>query len=126
VFICVFVGATRQLNPEFLAALKELTPGAPSTLSVEDIQMRIITRFVNEASHCLQDSIIRTAVDGDIGAVFGIGFPPFLGGPFRMLDQVGTAQFVSKMLKYRDTYGQQFEPSQLLLDYAKSNKKFHF
>lgn len=71
------------------------------------------------------DGIIRSAVDGDIGAVFGIGFPPFLGGPFRLLDHYGAQRFVDRMLKYRDAKGEQFQPPQLLLDYAKGNKKFH-
>ena len=85
----------------------------------------MISRFVNEAAFSLQDGIIRAPADGDIGAVFGIGFPPFLGGPFRMLDIQGTKQFVDKMLKYRDLKGPQFEPAQILKDYAASGKKFH-
>lgn len=64
-------------------------------------------------------------IAGDIGAVFGIGFPPFLGGPFRMLDQQGTQQFVDKMYRWRDAKGPQFEPAQILVDYAKAGKKFH-
>ena len=118
-------GAKKELNPEALALIAELNGGAKSSISVEDIQMRLVTRFINEAAYCLQDGIIRSAVDGDIGAVFGIGFPPFLGGPFRMLDSQGTAQLVDRMYKYRDARGPQFEPCQLLKDYAASGKKFH-
>lgn len=157
--------AKKELNPEMLSmlkgALKEKGITQPSKLSVEDIQMRLISRFVNEAAFCLQDEIIRAPADGknftstkhdtlmcihnylvfhsplminpklfsytegDIGAVFGIGFPPFLGGPFRMLDLKGTSQFVSRMERYRDQYGMQFEPAQILKDYATSGKKFH-
>eukprot|EP01038_Epipyxis_sp_PR26KG_P007562 gene7562-10303_t len=122
-------GAPKQLNPEMLALLKqtreELGFSGKSSLSVEEIQSRIIARFINEAAYCLQDSIIRAPADGDIGAVFGIGFPPFLGGPFRMLDSTGTKQFVDKMYKHRDAKGLQFEPAQILKDYAASGNKFH-
>jgi enoyl-CoA hydratase/long-chain 3-hydroxyacyl-CoA dehydrogenase len=62
---------------------------------------------------------------GDIGAVFGVGFPPFMGGPFRLLDTIGTQKFVDRMYRYRDLKGPQFEPAQILKDYAKENKKFH-
>lgn len=122
-------GAKRELNPEMLALLKEhlTAKGVTSEakISVEDLQMRMISRFVNEAAYCLQDGIIRAPADGDIGAVFGIGFPPFLGGPFRMLDIKGIQPFVDRMYRYRDAKGPQFEPAQILKDYAKANKKFH-
>ena len=118
-------GAKKELNPEALALIRELNQGAKSDVPIEDIQMRVVSRFVNEAAYCLQDGIIRSPVDGDIGAVFGIGFPPFLGGPFRMLDIQGTQKFVDRMLRYRDAKGPQFEPCELLKEYAASGKKFH-
>lgn len=118
-------GAKKELNPEALALIREQNHGAKADISIEDIQMRIISRFVNEAAYCLQDGIIRSPVDGDIGAVFGIGFPPFLGGPFRMLDVQGTQKFIDRMYVYRDAKGPQFEPCDLLKDYAAAGKKFH-
>jgi enoyl-CoA hydratase/long-chain 3-hydroxyacyl-CoA dehydrogenase len=94
-------------------------------LDEKEIQDRIISRFVNEAAMCLQDEIIDNPVVGDIGLVFGTGFAPFRGGPFRYLDQVGVAQYVDRMNYFAEKYGPQFEPCQLLKDYAATNKKFH-
>eukprot|EP00735_Rhodelphis_limneticus_P001610 TRINITY_DN12257_c0_g1::TRINITY_DN12257_c0_g1_i1::g.13032::m.13032 TRINITY_DN12257_c0_g1::TRINITY_DN12257_c0_g1_i1::g.13032 ORF type:complete len:495 (+),score=150.61,sp/P40939/ECHA_HUMAN/49.90/3e-160,3HCDH_N/PF02737.13/8.3e-53,3HCDH/PF00725.17/6.5e-24,3HCDH/PF00725.17/0.00046,NAD_binding_2/PF03446.10/0.07,Saccharop_dh/PF03435.13/0.07,DAO/PF01266.19/0.24 TRINITY_DN12257_c0_g1_i1:643-2127(+) len=93
--------------------------------SVQEIQMRMALRFVNEAALCLQEGILSTPLDGDVGAVFGLGFPPSKGGPFRWLDSVGTDKIVAEMTRLADAHGPRFAPAGILVDYAKSGKKFH-
>ena len=141
----------KEIGPEMLAFLSEFTGGARSDLAETDIQDRITARLVNEAAKCLEDGIIADPVAGDIGLVFGIGFAPFRGGmlfrllnsvaslcahliseylhllkgPFRYLDTVGVTSFVDRMNGFADAHGAQFEPCQLLKDYAASGKKFH-
>jgi hypothetical protein len=61
----------------------------------------------------------------DIGSVFGVGFPPNRGGPFRWIDSVGATKFVDVMKKYASSLGEHFTPAPLLVDMAKTNKKFH-
>ncbi|NWI12963.1 ECHA enzyme, partial [Crypturellus soui] len=117
----------RNVNSSMEELLKRFkVQSKPEVCTDEDIQMRIVTRFVNEAALCLQEGILSSPVEGDMGAVFGLGFPPYLGGPFRFIDSFGARQVVDKMRKYEAVYGSQFTPCQLLLDYANdSGKKFH-
>ncbi|XP_006258720.2 trifunctional enzyme subunit alpha, mitochondrial [Alligator mississippiensis] len=117
----------RSLNSgmdELLARFK--LSANPAVSTDQDIQMRLVTRFVNEAVMCLQEGILSNPVEGDIGAVFGLGFPPCLGGPFRYTDAHGAGRLVDSLRKYEAVYGSQFTPCQLLLDHAKDpGKKFH-
>ncbi|KAB5517095.1 hypothetical protein PHYPO_G00185490 [Pangasianodon hypophthalmus] len=127
---CYVYGAKskdKQLNSgteEILQKFKLVAP--PAVSGDEDVQYRLVSRFVNEAVLCLQEGILPDPVQGDIGAVFGLGFPPCLGGPFRFADSFGADKLVQKMRRYEEAYGNQFTPCQLLLDHAKDpSKKFH-
>lgn len=119
-----YKGKKKKINPE-AKKIAEKFATQKLDLKEEEIQNRMVSRFVNEAAKCLEDDIITDPVVGDIGLVFGTGFAPFRGGPFRYLDTVGVDKYVQKMEGFADKYGPQFEPCQLLKDYAVSGKKFH-
>ncbi|MDC9604535.1 MULTISPECIES: fatty acid oxidation complex subunit alpha FadJ [Xenorhabdus] len=90
-----------------------------------DIAQRCVMLMLNEAVRCLDEGIIRSPRDGDIGAVFGIGFPPFLGGPFRYIDKLGSDKVVEILRRLEAQYGERFAPCERLVQMAEQKKKFH-
>lgn len=74
----------------------------------------------------MEEKILDSPVEGDVGAVFGLGFPPFTGGPFRWVDQYGATKLVENMNRYAELYGAPFKAAQTLVDMSKDpSKKFY-
>jgi 3-hydroxyacyl-CoA dehydrogenase/enoyl-CoA hydratase/3-hydroxybutyryl-CoA epimerase len=90
-----------------------------------DIQDRLLFAFLNEAALCLEEGILRSPRDGDMGAIYGLGFPPFLGGPFRYLDHLGARFAVQVLEKLEAQHGARFRPAQVLQDLAREGWAFH-
>ncbi len=99
--------------------------GPRREIPASDMADRLMLLMVNEAAHCLQEEIIASAVDGDVGAVLGIGFPPFLGGPFRYVDRAGAADVVGRLFAYASRLGPRFLPAQVLVDAASDGRRFY-
>jgi len=97
-----------------------------SNTAVTDAQAeRCVYMMLNEAARCLDEGIIRNARDGDIGAIFGIGFPPFLGGPFQYMDKIGAATLVSKLTQWQTEFGERFAPCEALVKMAEHGESFY-
>ncbi len=94
-------------------------------LNEEELVERCLIQMLNEAARCLEEGIIASARDGDIGAIFGIGFPPYLGGPFRYIDSLGADHLVSLLKSCEARFGKRFEPCDLLLEMAESGDTFY-
>ena len=105
----------------------DLLPGGKARKKVrrEEITERVVLQMVNEAVRCLGEGILRSARDGDVGAIFGLGFPPFLGGPFRYADAIGPKSLLDRIERWHDKFGDRFEPAPLLVEHARSDKKFY-
>jgi 3-hydroxyacyl-CoA dehydrogenase / enoyl-CoA hydratase / 3-hydroxybutyryl-CoA epimerase len=99
--------------------------GRRKSVDSSQIYKRLVYLMVNEAALCLQQGTISSPEDGDIGAVFGLGFPPFLGGPFRYLDSAGIGRVVSEMENLSSTHGRRFEPAPILVHMAEHEDKFY-
>ncbi|HZI21938.1 MAG TPA: fatty acid oxidation complex subunit alpha FadJ [Gemmatimonadales bacterium] len=90
-----------------------------------EIIQRLVLVMLNEAARAVAEGIVRTPRDGDIGAIFGFGFPPFRGGPLRHADDLGAARVVSELERLADRLGARFAPSDALRDQASRNAKFY-
>ena len=80
-----------------------------------DIAERLTLLFVNEAARCLDEAVLRSAAEGDLGAVLGLGFPPYLGGPFRYADANGEA-LRNSLRRLANALGDRFAPADCLRD----------
>jgi 3-hydroxyacyl-CoA dehydrogenase/enoyl-CoA hydratase/3-hydroxybutyryl-CoA epimerase len=109
------------------ASVYDLLPGGARRRSCEprDVQERLAFAFLNESARCLEEGILRSPRDGDVGAIFGLGYPPFLGGPFRHLDRLGPRFAVETLERRRERHGARFEPAAILVAMAREGRSFH-
>jgi 3-hydroxyacyl-CoA dehydrogenase/enoyl-CoA hydratase/3-hydroxybutyryl-CoA epimerase len=101
--------------------------GGPERRSVaaDAIRDRMALLMVNEAVHCLDDEVIDSPRDGDLGAILGLGFPPFRGGPFRWVDHEGVSAIVDRMKALAQRHGPRFEPAGGLQGLADAGRRFY-
>ncbi len=90
-----------------------------------EIIQRLVLVMLNEAARALGEGIVRSPRDGDIGAIFGFGFPPFRGGPLRHADDLGPARIVGELERLAERYGARFAPCDVLQGHARANTKFY-
>jgi 3-hydroxyacyl-CoA dehydrogenase/enoyl-CoA hydratase/3-hydroxybutyryl-CoA epimerase len=96
-----------------------------SKIKLKEIRHRLVMMMCNEAARCLEEGIIMTPTDGDLGAVLGLGFPPFTGGPFRYLDALGCDKAISRLSGLAEKYGARFAPADIINEYAHNGKRFY-
>ncbi len=83
------------------------------------IEDRLVLAMLNEAAMAMSEGVVRTPRDADIGAIFGIGFPPFRGGPLRTLDTIGAGEVVARLERLVQVHGPRFAPAPVLEEMAR-------
>lgn len=113
------VKGKRPTNVELQKLLEaERTDGrVPSKAEIVE---RCTLLFANEAAHCLGEDIVSDPMHADIGAIFGLGFLPFTGGPLRYIDSMGVQAFVERMDALAEQHGERFEAAPILRKMAKA------
>lgn len=90
----------------------------------EDIRDRLLFPQVLEAVRILEEGVLTSVGDGNIGSIMGIGFPPHTGGVYQCVNAYGVQAFVDRSHELESAYGEVFKPPQLLLDMAAKGSTF--
>jgi 3-hydroxyacyl-CoA dehydrogenase/enoyl-CoA hydratase/3-hydroxybutyryl-CoA epimerase len=89
-----------------------------SKWDIEEMKDRILYRQAIETARCLEEGVLSTVHDANIGSIFGIGFPAWTGGALQFINHVGVAKFVARADELAKKYGERFAPARLLRDKA--------
>jgi 3-hydroxyacyl-CoA dehydrogenase/enoyl-CoA hydratase/3-hydroxybutyryl-CoA epimerase len=79
-----------------------------------------------ETVKCLDEGVIETVADANIGSIFGIGFPGWTGGVLQYINGYdgGVAGFVERARELAATYGDRFEPPASLVEKAERGETY--
>ena len=91
--------------------------------SSDEIIARLMIPMVNEVIRCLEEGVVDTAAEADMGLIYGIGFPPFRGGAIRYLETIGLNKFIEMADKYA-SLGEIYQVTPGLREMAKSGKSY--
>ena len=107
-------GKGKQLWPQ----LADLFMQGQSPLSQSEMIERILFIQAIETARCMEEGVLRSTADANLGSIFGWGFAPFHGGTLQYINAYGLKNFVARAQELAGTYGDRFKPPQLLLDMA--------
>jgi 3-hydroxyacyl-CoA dehydrogenase/enoyl-CoA hydratase/3-hydroxybutyryl-CoA epimerase len=105
--------------------LAELYPLRQQQPDAHDIRQRILYVQAVEAARAMEEGVLTNPADGDLGAILGVGFPAYTGGPFCFIDGIGVPEFVAEADRLADLFGEQLRPPQLLREMAARGQTFH-
>jgi 3-hydroxyacyl-CoA dehydrogenase/enoyl-CoA hydratase/3-hydroxybutyryl-CoA epimerase len=114
-------GGRKQLWP----GLRKEYPPAAEQPSVEEVKTRLLYIQALETARCLEEGVLTSAAEADLGSVLGWGFPAYTGGTLSFIDTVGLEPFVAECKRLAKRYGPRFKPPRGLIARAKSGELFH-
>jgi 3-hydroxyacyl-CoA dehydrogenase/enoyl-CoA hydratase/3-hydroxybutyryl-CoA epimerase/enoyl-CoA isomerase len=110
--------------PDTYELLKPVQPKGAQDFSDEEIMDRLMIPMVIETARCLEEKIVETANEADMGLVLGIGFPPHLGGALKYADLVGLKTLVDKCARYAGL-GKLYEPTARMKEMAAKGETYY-
>ena len=116
----VAAGGKKHLWPELKARFER----ADGQIAAQDVRDRILFIQAIETVRCLEEGVLTSVADANIGSIFGIGFAAWTGGALQFINQYGLQDFVARAQYLAEQYGERFLPPALLLDHAARNQPF--
>ncbi len=110
----------RQLWPGLAARF----PVAVEQPAQQELVDRLMFAQANEAARCLEEGVLRTVADANIGSIFGWGFAPFHGGALQFINAMGAPAFVARARALAARYGPRFEPAAIVVQQARQGGRF--
>jgi len=98
----------------------------PSTISLKDLEERMMFAEALETVKCVDEGVIESVADANIGSIFGIGFPAWSGGVLQFIDgyEGGAAGFVARARELAEKYGERFEPPASVVEKAERGETY--
>jgi 3-hydroxyacyl-CoA dehydrogenase/enoyl-CoA hydratase/3-hydroxybutyryl-CoA epimerase len=115
-------GKKRGVDPAVYTLLGVQPNGGVPTA---EVVQRLTYAMLNEAARAVEEGVVRQPRDGDIGAIFGFGFPPFRGGPLRYLDELGPDRVFADLQRLAERLGPRFAPCEPIVEHARTRKRFY-
>lgn len=113
-------GAQKHLWPELKARFERADRQIPS----KDVRDRLLFVQALETVRCVEEGVLMSTADANIGSIFGIGFAPWTGGALQFINQYGVKDFVARSRYLAEQYGERFAPPALLLAKASRGELF--
>ncbi len=114
-------GGKKKLWP----GLADLFPSRVDYLDGDTVERRLLHIMALESYRCLEEGVLRSTKDGDIGSLMGFGFPPYTGGVFSYIDYVGVDRFVRECEDFASRFGDRFAVPASLRRMAAEGKTFY-
>lgn len=110
----------KYLWPELKARFEKADRQIPQ----EDVRDRILFIQAIETVRCMEEGVLTSVADANVGSIFGIGFAAWTGGALQFINQYGVKDFVARAHYLAEQYGERFEPPALLLEKAAKGESF--
>jgi 3-hydroxyacyl-CoA dehydrogenase/enoyl-CoA hydratase/3-hydroxybutyryl-CoA epimerase len=113
-------GEPKRLWPE----LKSRFEKPDVLIAGQDIRDRLLFIQAIETVRCVEEGVLLSTADANIGSIYGIGFPAWTGGALQFINQYGLKDFIARAQYLAERYGERFDPPALLLEKALNGKRF--